>query len=1624
MVLSVIVLLLLLVGLVRLPSVQQKIVHKAESILEDSIGTEVSIGHLYLSFPKALDVRELYMEDQNGDTLVYFDELKIDTDLWALFSKTIELNSIELTDLTGNVRRYEDSTFNFTYIIEAFDTGTPPQPTSEPWQFSIEDLELTDIRLDYQDALTSGDLHLDLNSLEVVFDQVNPTESIFHIASISLSDTDFRYVIEELSAPTASSQPSSSDTSAMSFDLLVEQVKIRNSGFFYKTPHQLFDISLGTFELSVNEMNVMENRYDLENFLLEGSKATIQLAAADSASIAGDTVTTVTTPMDIALEELSMADNEINYVLGNPDSTLRGFNPNLVTLRELSAELSDLRYTPLTANATVSSLSFSDPGKFELKEAGVDFSLTETSLEISNLHLLTANSDINAHLQATFSSLENLMQPTTSVRLVTKDTRVGPKDLLYFSPQLNENAAFDLSALEDLRLTANVDGSLEQLDVRELQMNLGATSLQMNGTLGNLSRPDSVTLDIRQQLASSRKALRSLLPDSLYPSGINVPERFQLKGTIAGAIHDLQVDLDLTSSLGDFHLEGTYAMGADSVPRYDATIKTPGFELGALMGQPKQFGLLALDMSADGKGATLEAIDVQLKGTISRFDFQEYTYNDLSINGRLLEGMFEGHMEMEDENLKFSLDGNVDQMAQLKDYRIRLEVEKADLHALNFSKNPLTIAATIETDIRTEDFQRFNGDVTIRDFSADNEIGTYRVDSLLFSSIDQDSNTEITIESDLMDGEFTGNVDLFSLAQTLTNHVNYYYTLQDTVILDTLKHQQFQLSLDLKKTELFTELLFPQLETFDPGKLEVDFNSAERVLNVNLDIKELNYNGIEINTLLLFVKSNPQYLFAGIHIDDLSSQSMAIPYLELTADVEQDLFDTRLVIRDSVNEKKYLVKGAFQSGDGAYRFSLDPDSLLLAYDLWEVSEGNLLRFGPAGFAADDFILSRDAQKIAVQTRQDSTHRISFERFQLNTISNAIGKEDSLLTGMLNGFVNLEPVDTTFGFTAELTIDDMAYLKEQLGTLQLNAQRSAGEAYQVNLTSTGANKMTLEGEYFPVQTEQTHFTLDLTHVNLAAIAGLAAGSVEELYGTLTGKLTIEGSFTDPDLNGRLHLAEAGISPTAIGTLLKMDDQTIAVENSTLRFNRFRMTDKDGNTATLNGEVAMEDATYYRFDLKFVANDFLILNSDSEDNELYYGKLIVDADADITGTSARPDVDLTVEVKEESNVSYVIPESEYTALDQSNVVVFKGPPGSDSLKTRTKAMDSLAHEFQGIHLTTNLDINEEATFNIIIDPLTGDQLTVQGSANLTVNMNRQGELQLSGRYEINSGTYNFSFYKLVNREFNITQGSTITWTGDPMEANMNIQASHRVETSPLELLNISNTTSPDYNQYRQQLPFLVYLNIDGKLIEPEISFELDMPQAERNAFGGAVYGRLQDINSRESDLNKQVFALLILKRFISDDPFSNDGGASLADNTRRSVSRIMTDQLNRLAENVKGVDITFDLQSYQNYSAEGSENRTQLEVGLSKELFSDRVVVKVTGNVNVEGGEGQNTATDYIGDLVLEYKITEDGRLRVSAFRRTDFDVINGQIIETGSGLIYVREYDALKELFNFDESTKE
>jgi hypothetical protein len=295
-----------------------------------------------------------------------------------------------------------------------------------------------------------------------------------------------------------------------------------------------------------------------------------------------------------------------------------------------------------------------------------------------------------------------------------------------------------------------------------------------------------------------------------------------------------------------------------------------------------------------------------------------------------------------------------------------------------------------------------------------------------------------------------------------------------------------------------------------------------------------------------------------------------------------------------------------------------------------------------------------------------------------------------------------------------------------------------------------------------------------------------------------------------------------------------------------------------------------------------------------------------------------------------------------------------------------------------------------------------------------MDPSGKTSMTGRYTVSEGAYVLSLNQFIKRRFDLVKDGTITWNGDPTSATLDLSALYTVTTTAEPLLN--GRTNVPAGTLRQKLPFLVYLNLDGEMLQPDISFQLDMPEREQNVFDGVVYNRIKQINNDESELNKQVMGLLVLNNFIGDNPFSSlSSGNSTESMAKGAAGKILAQQLNNIAGNlIKGVDVNFDFEQREDYTSGVREGSTNLNVGLSKSLFNDRTTVTVGSSVPVEGSN-QNTS-GLTGNVTVEYKITRDGRYRLKIYRRNDQQtIVDGEVLETGVGFTLVMDYNEFKEI---------
>lgn len=1631
----VLIVLLSVIIAVRIPYVQNKIVQKATRYLEDRIGTQVDIGRILVVFPKRLLIEDVYLEDQRRDTLLYVHELEVNAGLFAILKRKIALSNVRLN--TGRVfisRPQSDSAFNYTYIVEAFKSGEEDsikveEEDEKAWAITLDQVEISNTYVSYDDRFGATDLSAYVGDLKVSARETDLTGGIYRLKSIDLTNADISY---KSTAPTTENVSSPADTVSSKNSLVVDfdRISLNNIDLRYETPTQSSVASVGKIGITAKEIDLANQVVKLKN--VEVLKTRVRHFTNDTSVQAQPDEETASgftgelSPWTIAVGELNLEDNEVQYYDLSDTVRAAGLNLGRIWVSSLNARMENIVVDRSSARAEIHSVNL------EEKRSGLQVKRLEGSIDVNEKEASVQDflgyvNSTTVEMQATlrYKSLKELADNIghASFQLGVQPSTIYAEDVLMFSPRLLNSLPLRLGSNDRVRFSGNIDGKVSALTLHDLSIDaFDSTLLTMSGRVNGLPDFETTRFDIElKELRTTRADLTKVLADSLLPEGIVLPRWMKLKGTVNGTYKTPAMDLLLTSSDGSVKANGEVDLRNNG--KYDLLVEAEALHIGRILSNA-ELGDIDMKGKAVGSGTSLDDLDARMSLLISRLQYKGYNYKELRLNGTLKEYLFSGAVIMEDENLDFTLAADLDYHEDIPSYRLTLDMKNIDFSALHLSERPLRARATLDVDLATSDFKVLNGRVDLRKVAVFNGAKLYAVDSLLMASIDQVGESSIEIRSDIMTGDFKGTINIFALPSALRQHFNSYFSLNDSTLKEPASLQQFDFDLTIKNTELLSEVLFPPLEPFTPGKISGSFNSEERRLDMQIRVADIRYDGIAVDSVSLLISSDPGALDYQLRLQQASLDTMRISDFTFAGRVARDSILASASILDSLEKEQYRIGAALTAKDNAVRVSLLPDQVILNYSKWQVPEKNLLQFSKKGLHAEDFNISRQNQRVALQTNaQDSLINIVFEQLELGNLTRVISGAVPA-SGELNGEFKVS-TSNSGEFSSQLDIAGLTVLHKPWGDLSVRVKH-ANQQYDFGVNLRG-NRTHVEvtGNYRTVDgSPVVYLSADLSPLNVEVLEPLTFGQGRNMQGSLQGKIDVTGTLPAFDILGDLHFKDVTFDAVYLNSSFAIGEETVSFRESGIVFKDFNLLDGAKNKASITGEIKTELYREFDLDLKVHATNFQVLNTVQNKDQTFFGLVKLDLDAAVKGPSTLPVVTVNMGLSDDSNFTYIIPPSEAGVLEQQGIVRFVDKDAvNDPFLKSVEPVENMEPVFRGMELTANIELQDKETLNVVIDPETGDKLTVRGNSSLTLDIDPSGNMNLSGRYEISEGAYNLSFYKLVKRDFSIEKGSTIVWAGDPLKGQLNITASHSVDATPIELVKnqLTSTDESVMGPYRQRLPFIVYLNIDGALMAPEIGFRIDMPPSDRGAHGGVVYSKILDINSKEAEVNKQVFGLLILRTFVGENPLDASGGGDLKNSARMSASQVLSEQLNRLSSKIKGVELSVNVKSYEDYSTGQAQGRTQAELGVSKTLFGDRLVVKLTGNVDIEGESTQTNASDYIGDIALEYKMTTDGRIRLTGFRNSNYDFIDGELIETGAGLIYIKDYNALRELFKANET---
>jgi hypothetical protein len=1562
-------LLIVLVLVLNIPAVQTFIAGKFIKNLREETGAAVSLGSLKIAIPNTVNIEDLFLSDKNADTLLYLHSLSVDVSLFRLLRNEVAVKSIELENVSAKIgRKTTDSTFNFQFLIDLFKPApdikpdTPGKPR-KPWLIKVSDVHLKNIRATFFDMHGGTDLRVILGEFNATLKDIDLSKRKININEILLKNTSVSITL----TPKATIEEAQ-EAAAKTLDTLgTNDMTMAISGVF---------ISLN---ISADQLTIENTNFRFDNNASQRLTEGIDYAHMD---------------------------------FSNLNASVRNINIDAEGYR-----------------AIFENMSVAESCGLEVKKLSADAEFTDSHAQLKNLKLETSASKISGEMSLGYASfngfLADLWNSETMVDLY--NSTVNANEALIFVPFLAYDSYISNFKNSDIFISAKAGGKLNDLDIENLELTmLNKTILKSRCRLTGIPDINSMVFDATVDRFSTNLTDIYRFVDPSVFAGLKLPPSFELKGSAGGKISSVKGEVELKSAFGNILADGFY-QSYDQARRdtFCMAFTVQNLLAGTIL-TDTSLGKVSFSGNASGSGISSSDISGSVNLDIHDALYNAYTFKDIVVDGRMTGKIISVTASSDDANLNFKLIADADLSDAKHQYSAQLDLKNANLHVLNFSEKELSLSTNLTAEANYAGYRDADAHLVLTNTSLSSAGKTVPLKNLEIRSGSTPDSIRAELTSDFLDGIVYGNIPADNLVKTLQSSYNRYFGLADTIRPESGKHLAFNMNVHFPE-----EIL--QLFSLESGPLNIshikgDYSTDNNETSFELRLPFALVAGVKVDSLNLAVKGENENLIMSISLRKLSYDTLNIENIRIKEEIDKGVILSEISLLDTLGKQAYLFANRIETGDDFYRLSFLPEGLILNGSTWKVGEGNWFDKRNGKFEAEQFVFSNGGQSFGFETDQEN-QKIVFDNFGIQNITNILTfqGERRLFNGNLNGEV-VFPVGGAQKFiNADLVINDMYFQDSLVGDIIVRVNSINDRMDIESRLESDQNKLSVTGVVDRLSgTPELDLTAFIDVNNLSRLERFSLGTLTDMGGKVDGEISLKGTMANPEINGFIGFEETVFKISTLNFLARIREEKIQIDPAGIHFTDFVIEDAEEKKLTINGDLLLTDFSNPGFDLQLITNDFQPVNSSVSDNPLLYGKLNLNADAKLRGNMKNPVLKADVKINSSTNLTYALPGSELQLVTSEGVVVFLDPSRINDSITTLKGdylTDSIISRLTGLDLALNLEIDPAARFTVDIDPKSGDFLAVSGGAKLYIAADPGGKQAITGVYEVNNGVYQLSFYGLVKKTFTIAPGSTISWSGKPMDADLDITAEYEVRTSSVSL--VANETAEmsdaEKQTFNKRLPYMVKLNINGFMAEPEISFNIDLPEKYMLTYP-LVATKLALLNSEEnkSDLNKQVFALLVTGSFMADNPLSSNSSsptniASTA--ARNSVNGILADQLNNVSGKfITGVDVNFGLTSYEDFEDGSGDIRTEMDIQVSKKLFNDRITVEAMGSFDLEGDKS-NSATSSTKKMTNEfaviYQLTESGEYKLRAYYEDAYDLFDGDISYSGIAIIFEREYDTLK-----------
>ncbi|HRP88551.1 MAG TPA: translocation/assembly module TamB domain-containing protein [Edaphocola sp.] len=1608
----------------------------AVNYLQKKLDTKVEIGKIDFKIPSSISLNKVLVLDKEKDSLLKVNDLDVKIDMFKLIEGKITINHIKLDGADFLMKRTAtDTNYNFQFVIDSF-AGKPDVAVAEKEQKTASSLYL-----DVGDILITNSSYKLNDTIGGIFFGIGMKKLLVQPQGIDLENMKFDVAAIEGNQLNAylNMYPSAlpekpEDTVKTNLLLSLKQLTLNQSRFVMKDfgSNMSFNIEAKELAASMPAFNMLKQEIEIDNFTIDNclSALAFEPIKGKVKAVEKNTSETAENGWRVSLKDLLIKETGFAYDDFNKPKIKEGIDYNHLDIRQFYTTASNVLYSTDTISGILKNLSMLEKSGLNVQAFRTAFTYHNKGAILDEFYLKTPQTLLQDKMAVSYKSLASLDKQMDKMKLdiALKQSVIDFKDVFIFLPEAQKKQLRQYRN-QKVNLTLLASGPLEALNLNRLFLKgLTQTAIDVSGKVYGLPHANKLSYQLAiANLSSSKQDVKGFLPASVLQQ-INLPNSFAVNGTISGNTKFYRPDLYIKTSDGMAKVKGVVDMSHSGRESYDLMLLTSNLNIGKILKMEDKMGSLSMNGKVKGIGFDPKSMTATLDGSIQNFLFNGYKYSDLSLKGFLEKGKGNVVLNANDPNAFVSVQSYLDFSNKYPAITSNIKAEMVNLKALNLIDEDVVFTGDIEADIVSTNPDYPVANIVVKQPFVTFNGTTYILDDSYLHSNPNDSFQNISILlGNMMSAKLTGKVPLTKMGDVLLAHVNKYYTLNNQKYLKPLEYDM-NLSGKINYHKLLRKLV-PELRPFDT----IDFYAMVTPLNLNagLSATKLRYGNMVFDTLGFTAIEQDSTLSYALSLNRFAQGNIEFFNSSLYGFIKNDSISSYLNLTDK-NAVDQFALGLLTTKDrmGNMQFQMTK-GLKLNYDNWTVAPDNRIVYSnnQKGFFIDGLNLSHKKEQIKIQSNDtvfNSPFDILIKNFTLANLTKMISKDTLIADGILSADINLDLRDAYPKIVGNVQVDGLSVLENKQGSLFSNIQNPDKDKYDINANLIGNdNNIQAKGYYFTKPQLGNDMDIDvfIHSYTMKTIEGFSFGNLKNSNGSLLGKLKVNGTIQTPLVTGYIQTKDVQTTLSAFNTLMKMPNEKIDfISGMGLRFKNFEILDRLNRKAFLNGDLMTKNFTDYLLNLTFDANRWEAVNSTNKDNESIYGRMLLSANLRLKGELVAPMIDGNLNIHDSTDFYYAILENPELIANDGVVEFYDSKVLNDKEDYEEKMKKVKYLLSKSSALNVNIDIDKGAQFTVVIDPEKGDKLGVKGTAFLNANIGEDGGMALTGTYELDDGYYDLTL-ELIKKRFKIQKGSLLQLAGDPLDAEANITAIYDANAAPYDLMGAQISGSDDANYYRQPLPFQVLLKMSGKVMKPEISFDIVLQDKGTNTTNSSVTStvetKLNELRNSPSDMNKQVVALLAFGRFVADNPFSTSGGLGLENAVRQSASRFLSEQLNRMAGGlIEGLELNFGVNSSEDYSTKEKINRTDLSVSASKRLFNDRLKITIGNDFALEGQSQVANQTQFLpSNISLDYLLSSDGKYSIRGYRQTDLqNIMNGYIVETGLSLRFGLEYNRFRQLW--------